>query len=106
VVKSQQIAKGRQAVDKHSFVLAAFAVKAPEVDQLLLIWNAADDMSHQRAKDAVCDLAMACCRLQQELAGAQALRNPQCAKCGGSGHLRRSWNNDYVDCDACDGRGN
>lgn len=99
------IAKGGWKMDKHRFTLAALGAKAPDVDQLLRIWNAADGMSHQRAKDAVCELAMACCRLQQEIAGAQALRHPQCAKCRGSGRVPRSWNRDYVDCDACDGRG-
>jgi len=28
-----------------------------------------------------------------------------CAKCRGTGQEYRSWNNDYIDCSACDGKG-
>lgn len=28
-----------------------------------------------------------------------------CAKCRGTGQEYRSWNNDYIDCRACDGKG-
>lgn len=92
-------------MDKHRFELSAMARKAPETDQLLVMFHAVNDMTREKAIGVAKDLCLHCCRLQQELSGAQALRHPQCAKCGGSGHLRRSWNNDYVDCDACDGRG-
>ncbi len=29
----------------------------------------------------------------------------RCAKCRGTGSVHRSWNGDYVDCPACDGKG-
>jgi hypothetical protein len=55
------------------------------------------------------------CRHQQSVidAGDTAIKQLEqavehrndCAKCGGSGQEYRHWNQDYIDCMACDGRG-
>ena len=90
-------------VNRHNFELAAMSRKAPEIDQLLIMFHAANDMTHEKAISVAKDLCLHCCRLQQEVAGAEALQQ-KCAKCRGQGSLPRAVGG-FIDCDACDGRG-
>jgi hypothetical protein len=56
-------------MNRHNFELAAMFRKAPEIDQLLIMFHAAKDMTHEKAIGVVGDLCLHCCRLQQEIAG-------------------------------------
>jgi len=90
-------------MNRHNFELAAMSRKAPEIDQLLIMFHAANDMTREKAISVAKDLCLHCCRLQQEVAGAEALQH-KCAKCSGTGMVQR-WTGEYVECDACNARG-
>lgn len=60
-------------MNQHNFELAALSRKAPDIEQLLIIFHAATDMTHAKAIGTVGDLCLHCCRLQKELEGAMAL---------------------------------
>jgi hypothetical protein len=47
--------------------------KVPEIDQLLIIFHAASDMTREKAISVAKDLCLHCCRLQQEIAGQSAI---------------------------------
>jgi hypothetical protein len=82
------------------FKLLSLARKPPEIPQLLDIFNCSQHMTKQALEDKVCELALACCRLQQEVCNSQR----SCVKCSGSGMVQR-WTGEYVECDACNARG-
>jgi hypothetical protein len=90
-------------MESHEFQLLSLRSKAPNTGQLLDIFNSSRFMTKQALEDKVCELALACCRLQQEVAGAEAIQQ-KCAKCSGSGTVQR-WTGEYVECDACNARG-
>ncbi len=90
-------------MNRHNFELAAMSRKAPSIEQLLIMFHAANDMTQEKAISVAKDLCLHCCRLQQEVAGAEALQQ-KCAKCSGSGMVQR-WTGEHVECDACNARG-
>lgn len=59
-------------MDRHKFELAALSRKAPSIEQLLVMFHAANDMTHEKAIGIAKDLCLHCCRLQQEIIGAEA----------------------------------
>lgn len=60
-------------MDLHNFELAAMSRKAPETEQLLIMFHAANDMTQERAIGVAKDLCLYCCRLQREIDGHEAL---------------------------------
>jgi hypothetical protein len=62
-------------MNQHYFELAAMSRKSPEIDQLLIMFHAANDMTREKAVNTAKDLCLHCCRLQQEIAGQAALNS-------------------------------
>jgi hypothetical protein len=56
-------------MNRHNFELAAMSRKAPEIDQLQIMFHSANDMTREKAIGVAKDLCLNCCRLHQEIAG-------------------------------------
>jgi hypothetical protein len=60
-------------MNQHNFELAAMSRKSPEINQLLIMFHAANDMTREKAIGVAKDLCLHCCRLQQEITGQAAI---------------------------------
>lgn len=74
-------------MNRHNFELAAMSRKAPEIDQLLIMFHAANDMTREKAISVAKHLCLHCCRLQQEIACQQQIGND----CEGDLRQLASW---------------